>query len=130
MNDLAIMIDEDNAGLEQVESPFERCDFHQTAHIKDTVHELLQPPPKISRSGQAGPAPKRCATSALMPISINFMASGHILLVGEGPGNQPDVLPLRAQEAAVRPESTCLSGAFFVWRNRKQGMLQDRKSVV
>ena len=61
----------------------------------------------------------------MIPISINFMASAHILLLGGGPGNQPDVLPLRAQEAALLPESACLYGAFFVWRNRKQGMLQS-----
>src|SRR6266446_4320297 len=39
--------------------------------------------------------------------------------------NQPEVLPPRAQEAAARHESACLSAAFFVWRSRKQGMLRS-----
>ena len=53
------------------------------------------------------------------------MASAHILPLGGGPGNQPDVLPLRAQEAAMRPRKYLFVWGFFVWRNRKQGMLQS-----
>src|SRR6266566_3603835 len=39
----------------------------------------------------------------------------------EGPVNQPDVLRLRAQKAAERRGSACLSQAFFVSRQRRRG---------
>src|SRR5215467_2361785 len=58
------------------------------------------------------------------------MASAHILLLGGGPGNQPDVLPLRAQEAAVRPESTCLSGAFSFGPATSRGCFSPGNEVL
>jgi len=53
------------------------------------------------------------------------MASAHILLVGGGPGNQPDVLPLRARGGRRTARKCLFVWGFFVWRNRKQGMLQS-----
>src|SRR5262249_3036660 len=102
-----------------------RCDFNQTAHIKDTVHEPPPATPKDRSLWPGGASRESWAASALMPISITLHGVRSHLADGRRAGDQPDVLPPRAQEAAVRPESACLSGAFFVWRNRKQGMLQS-----
>src|SRR5262249_29004311 len=58
------------------------------------------------------------------------MVRVRILLVGGGRGNQPDVLLLRAHEAAVGLESTCLVGAFSFGAAASRGCFSPGNEVL